>query len=72
MPCSTNRSATVSQVARRADLPVATAHRLVVALLAHGFLERSGDGLLRVQLGVLEGDDVLFIERLSARDAVVT
>jgi DNA-binding IclR family transcriptional regulator len=98
---------TVSQVARRADLPVATAHRLVVALLAHGFLERSSDGLLRVgvrlwelaarapravglreaampfmedvhavtrqhvQLGVLEGDDVLFIERLSARDAVV-
>jgi DNA-binding IclR family transcriptional regulator len=98
---------TVSQVARRADLPVATAHRLAVALLTHGFLERSGDGLLRVgvrlwelaarapralglreaampfmedvhaatrqhvQLSVLESDDVLFIERLSARKAVI-
>jgi DNA-binding IclR family transcriptional regulator len=98
---------TVSQVARRAELPVATAHRLAVALLSHGFLERGDDGLLRVgvrlwelaarapralglreaampfmedvqavtrqhvQLSVLEGDDVLFIERLSARNAVV-
>lgn len=98
---------TVSQLARRAGLPVATAHRLAVALLAHGFLERDPDGRLRVgvrlwelaarapralglreaampymedvqavtrqhvQLSVLEGDDVLFIERLSARNAVV-
>lgn len=98
---------TVSQLARRAGLPVATAHRLAVALLAHGLLERDPGGRLRVgvrlwelaarapralglreaampymedvqavtrqhvQLSVLEGDDVLFIERLSARNAVV-
>jgi DNA-binding IclR family transcriptional regulator len=98
---------TVSQVARRAGLPVATAHRLTVAMLSHGFLEREPDGRLRVgvrlwelaarapralglreaampfmedvhaatrqhvQLSVLEGDDVLFIERLSARNAVI-
>lgn len=98
---------TVSQVARRAGLPAATAHRLTAALLSHGLLERSDDGLLRVgvrlwelasrapralglreaampfmedvhavtrqhvQLSVLEGDDVLFIERLSARNAVI-
>ncbi|MBY3553120.1 IclR family transcriptional regulator [Modestobacter lapidis] len=98
---------TASQVARRADLPVATAHRLAVALVSHGLLERAPDGRLRVgvrlwelaarapralglreaampfmedvhaatrqhvQLSVLEGDDVLFIERLSARNAVI-
>ncbi len=98
---------TVSQLARRADLPLATAHRLAGELLGHGLLERGSDGRLRVgvrlwelaapapralglreaampymedvqavtrqhvQLSVLEGDEVLFIERLSARNAVV-
>ncbi|WP_432534409.1 IclR family transcriptional regulator [Kineococcus arenarius] len=100
-------SLTVSEIARRTGLHVATASRLVAELAAHGLLERGPDrevsvgvrlwelasrasptSSLResampfledvhsvvghhVQLGVLDGDDVLFIERLSAREAVV-
>jgi len=37
----------LTSVAQRAELPMSTAQRLVVDLLAHGFLERSTDGLLR-------------------------
>ena len=100
-------SLTVGEVARRSDLHVATASRLVGELTAHGLLERTPDRRVRVgvrlwelgarasrtlslrevampfledvhavvghsvQLGVLDGADVLFLERLTARDAVV-
>ena len=38
---------TLTSVAKQAGLPLSTAQRLVVDLLAHGFLERTADGLLR-------------------------
>lgn len=93
---------TVSDIARRADLPVATAHRLVNELIELRMLERDGERRIRIglrmwelasrssrvvrlrdvampfmedlhavvrqhtQLGVLDGDEVLHIERLSA------
>jgi DNA-binding IclR family transcriptional regulator len=38
----------VSEIAARADLPVATAHRLVTELVGHGLLERTGTRGLRV------------------------
>ncbi|MGW1818005.1 IclR family transcriptional regulator [Streptomyces sp. NPDC002125] len=98
---------TVSEIARRTGLHVATASRLVAELVAHGFLSRDEDRGVRigvrlwelvtrasptlslrdsampfmegvhdivghhVQLSVLDGDDVLFLERLSAPDAVI-
>lgn len=98
---------TVSEIARRTGLHVATASRLVGELVAHGFLSRDDGGGVRigvrlwelvtrasptlslrdaampfmegvhdvvghhVQLGVLDGEDVLFLERLSAPGAVV-
>ncbi|OMC39542.1 IclR family transcriptional regulator [Mycolicibacterium fortuitum] len=98
---------TVSAIARRSDLHIATASRIVGELVSHGLLERGANREIRigvrlwelaarasptltlhqaampfmadihavvnqhVQLGVLDGDDVLFIERLSARDAVI-
>ena len=97
----------VSEVARRARLPLATASRLVADLVAHGLLVRDADRRVRVgtrlwelglrasptlslreaampemerlhasvghhtQLGVLDGEEVLFVERLSADGAVV-
>ena len=97
----------VSEIARRTQLHIATASRLIGELVAHGLLERGPDREVRigvrmwelasrasptlslrdaampfledlhavighhVQLGVMDGDQVLFIERLSARDAVV-
>lgn len=97
----------VSAIARRSKLHVATASRIVAELVSHGLLERGANREVRVgvrlwelasrasptlslhqaaipymsdinavvnhhvQLGVLDGDDVLFLERLSARDAVV-
>lgn len=97
----------VSDIARRAGVPLATAHRLVAELVDYGFLERSVDRRMRIgyrmwelaarssqalalreaampfmedlhaairqhtQLAVLRDDEVLFVERLSARDAVV-
>ncbi|ROZ89174.1 IclR family transcriptional regulator [Gordonia sp. OPL2] len=97
---------TVAEIARGADLPIATAHRLVGELIELGVLERAADRRVRMgvqmwewasrssraldlreaampamedlhavvrhhtQLGVLEGTDVLYIERLSARTAV--
>lgn len=97
----------VSEVARRAGLPVATASRLVADLVEHGLLSRDGDRQVRIgtrlwelglrasptlsmrekampvmenlqrsvahhtQLGVLDGDEVLFVERLSAEEAVI-
>ncbi|WP_299532038.1 IclR family transcriptional regulator [uncultured Streptomyces sp.] len=98
---------TVSEIARRSGLHVATASRLVGELTAHGFLSRDDDRRVRigvrlwelvvraspahslrdaampfmegvhdvvghhVQLGVLDGDEVLFLERLSAPNAVI-
>ncbi|MFJ9173593.1 IclR family transcriptional regulator [Streptomyces sp. NPDC102360] len=98
---------TVSVIARRTGLHVATASRLVAELVSHGFLTRDGDRRVRiglrmwelvtraspalslrdaampfmegvhdvvghhVQLGVLDGDEVLFLERLSAPGGVI-
>jgi DNA-binding IclR family transcriptional regulator len=98
---------TVSEIARRSGLHVATASRLVAALVGHGLLTRRPDGKVavgvrlwelalrasptlglrdaampflqdlhavvghHVQLGVLDGEEVLFVERLSAPGAVV-
>lgn len=97
----------VSEIARRAALPVATASRLVGQLTEHGLLDPGPDRRVRIgmrmwelaarasptrslrdaampfledlhavvghhaQLAVLDGEDVLFLERLSARDAVI-
>jgi DNA-binding IclR family transcriptional regulator len=99
-------SLSVTEIARRSGLHVATASRLVAELAAHGLLVRC-DGEVRVgvrmwelaqrasptlslreaampfledlhavighhvQLGVLDGDEVLFVERMSAPNAVV-
>lgn len=98
---------TVSALARRTGLHVATASRLVAELVSHGFLARDEDRRVRiglrmwelvtraspalslrdaampfmegvhdvvghhVQLGVLDGDEVLFLERLSAPGGVI-
>jgi DNA-binding IclR family transcriptional regulator len=97
----------VSELARRADLHVATASRMVEHLVGYGWLRRDADRKVRIgmrlwelasraspalplreaampymedlhavvrhhtQLGVLEGDEVLFLERLSTRHAVI-
>jgi DNA-binding IclR family transcriptional regulator len=97
----------VTQIARRARLHLATASRLVAELEAHGLLTREPDRRVRVgvrlwelalraspalslreaampfmedahavlghhvQLGVLDGADVLFVERLSTPGAVI-
>ncbi|NYV74949.1 IclR family transcriptional regulator [Streptomyces sp. UH6] len=97
---------TVSEIARNAGLPVATAHRMVNELVALGALDRADGRRVRMgyqlwelasrssralglreaampfmedlqavvkqhtQIGVLEGTDVLYLERLSARGAV--
>jgi DNA-binding IclR family transcriptional regulator len=96
----------VTEIARRSRLPVATASRLVAELAGHGLLARR-DGEVRVgvrmwelaqrasptlslreaampfledlhavigqlvQLEVVDGDEVLFVERMSAPNAVV-
>ncbi len=98
---------TVSEIARRSGLHVATASRLIAALVEHGLLARRADGRVavgvrlwelalraspalglreaampfledvhavvghHVQLGVLDGDEVIFVERLSAPGAVI-
>lgn len=97
----------VTELARRAGLHVATTSRIVGQLVDHGLLSRGPDREVRVgfrmwelasraaptrslrdaampyledlhavvghhvQLAVLDGDEVIFLERLSARDAVV-
>jgi len=96
----------LSEIARRADLPLTTTHRLLAELCASGALEREADGIYRiglrlweisslaprgvplreaalpfledlyevthenVQLGVREGHDVVYIERIAGRRAV--
>ncbi|MGW7494086.1 IclR family transcriptional regulator [Streptomyces luteogriseus] len=98
---------TVSQIARRTGLHVATTSRLVTELVSHGFLARAADRRVRigtrlwelatrasptlslrnaampfmegvhdvvghhVQLGVLDGSEVLFLERLTAPGVVI-
>ncbi|MCY0905920.1 IclR family transcriptional regulator [Arthrobacter sp. H14-L1] len=100
-------SMTVGVLAVRADVPLATAYRLVDQLIGHEFLRRDSSGGLRLglglwelasrsssaltlreaampfmediqavvgqhtQLGVLQNDEVLFIERLSGRESVI-
>ncbi len=97
---------TLSEIARRAGLPLTTSHRLVAELRAAGALERDTDGTYRIglrlweiaslaprgvplreaalpfledlyevthenaQLGVREGHDVVYIERIAGRRAV--
>ena len=99
-------SLTLSEIARRARLPLTTSHRLVAELCAAGALERDGDATYRIglrlweiaslaprgvplreaalpfledlyevthenaQLGVREGHDVVYIERIAGRHAV--
>jgi DNA-binding IclR family transcriptional regulator len=97
---------TLSEIARRAGLPLTTTHRLVGELCRSGALERDGGGAYRIglrlweiaslaprgvplreaalpfledlyevthenaQLGVREGHDVVYIERIAGRRAV--
>lgn len=99
-------SPSIADVARGADLPVSTAHRLVHEMIGHGLLERDDERRLRmgvrlwelsvrshrvlglrdvalpymedlravvhqdVEIAVLAGTEVLYIERLGARGAV--
>src|SRR5580698_4957507 len=101
------RVLSVSQIARRARLHLATASRLIAELESHGLLDRDPDRRVRVgvrmwelalraspalglreasmpfmedahavlgqhvQPGVLDGDEVLFVEPLSARGTVI-
>jgi DNA-binding IclR family transcriptional regulator len=98
---------TVTEVARRSGLHLATASRIIGQLVDHGLLSRGADREVRVgmrmwelaaraaptrslrdaampyledlhavvghhaQLAVLDGAEVIFVERLSARDAVI-
>ncbi len=97
---------TLSEIARRAGLPLTTTHRLLAELCASRALERDGEGTYRIglrlweiaslaprgvplreaalpfledlyevthenaQLGVREGHDVVYIERIAGRRAV--
>lgn len=100
-----HRRLALTDIARRADLPLSTVHRLVAELVTHGALERDGRayvigrrlwdvGLLApvqaglreaaspflhdiyaatlatVHLAVRDGDEVLYLERLSGRASV--
>lgn len=96
---------TLAEIARRADLPASTAHRLVTELVASGLLERDEKRRVRIgmrlweiatrsstalrlrqaampfmervqntvrehtQLAILEQDEALFLERLSAPES---
>ena len=98
------RSLTLSEIGRRAGIPIATAHRLVGELVSWGALERDPNGRYQiglrlwevgalaprglgirdvampfledlwaathhhVQLAVLDGTDVVYVERLGGRD----
>lgn len=99
-------SLSVSEIARRAGLPVATAHRIVGELVRYRLLERHGARITvgvrlwelgsrgshtlslreaampfmedlhaavgeHIQLGVLDGAEVLYLERLSASSSTV-
>ncbi|MFW3385563.1 UNVERIFIED_CONTAM: IclR family transcriptional regulator [Kocuria sp. CPCC 205274] len=47
-------SMSLTELARRADLPLTTAHRLVEELVRHGLIERAPDGELRMGLRLWE------------------
>lgn len=100
-------SLTLTQISHRAQMPMATVHRLAADLEEHGLLERLPDRSYRIgvrlwelaclapgalglrelamphlqdvhatirqhtQLGILQDREVLFLERLSAPDAVI-
>jgi DNA-binding IclR family transcriptional regulator len=49
-----HRELTLSELARRADLPLSTAHRLMHELCAWGAVERGDDGLYRIGLRLWE------------------
>lgn len=49
-----HRELTLSELARRADLPLSTAHRLMHELCLWGAVERGGDGLYRIGLRLWE------------------
>lgn len=102
-----NPALSVSELARRAELHVATASRMVEQLTGYGWLRRDADRTVRIgmrlwelasraspalslreaampymedlhavvrqhtQLGVRDGAEVLFLERLSTRHAVI-
>ncbi|GAB2810632.1 IclR family transcriptional regulator [Lentzea nigeriaca] len=48
------RELTLSELARRADMPLSTAHRLMQELCAWGAVERGTDGLYRIGLRLWE------------------
>lgn len=50
----THSSLPVAAVARRADLPLSTAHRLVAELAGHGLLQREPSGEIRLGLRLWE------------------
>ncbi len=102
-----NPALTLTEISRRACLPLATTGRMVDELVRHGLLQRDARRYVRIgvrmwelaqrasptldlreaampfmedaqavvghstQLGVLDGEEVLFVERLSAPGAVV-
>lgn len=104
---ATRTSMTVSALARRVDIPLATTHRLVVQLVDQRLLERDENGEVRLgvrlwelasrgsrttdlrqialpfmedvqtvvqehtTLGVLDGEDVLYVERLTTHGSAV-
>jgi DNA-binding IclR family transcriptional regulator len=104
--CAEHPNLSLSEISRRAGIPIATAHRLVAELLAWGALERDSRGRYRiglrlwevaalaprglalreiampfledlyeathenVQLAVLDGTDVVYLERIAGRAAV--
>ncbi|GAA3437556.1 IclR family transcriptional regulator [Kutzneria kofuensis] len=49
-----HRELSLSELARRASMPLSTAHRLVHELCAWGAVERGGDGLYRIGLRLWE------------------
>ncbi|MDI6101655.1 IclR family transcriptional regulator [Actinoplanes sp. NEAU-A12] len=101
-----HRHLSLTQISRRAGLPLATAHRLTAELTAWGALERDSDGRYRIglrlwevgslaprglglreaalpfledlyeathqniQLAVLDGNEVVYVERIPGRDSV--
>lgn len=103
----TNAFRNVSDIARRANLPISTTHRLVAEMLKFGLLERDKTNQIRIgfrlweisslsassqtlreaarpylddlhavvqqntQLGIMEGDEVVFIELLFTKGASV-
>ncbi|SEH00733.1 DNA-binding transcriptional regulator, IclR family [Nonomuraea solani] len=103
---SERRRMSLSDISRRTEMPLTTAHRLVSELVSWGALERDRDGRYQiglhlwevaalaprglglreaampyledlyevsrqhVQLAVLDGAEVLYLERISSRDAV--